>query len=71
MLTARYHGGVLSIVGIVICGLIGGVCAWMLVTSIGLAGVPGALAAAVIAMAIAVAAWVAATTVWRLLAGRR
>ena len=61
----------LSIVGIVICGIIGGVAAWALVTSIGLAGVTGALAAAVTGMVIAVAVWVAGTTLWRVFAGRR
>jgi len=62
---------VLSIVGILICGVAGGVIAWMLVTSIGLAGVPGALAAAVAGMVIAMALWVAATQLWRVVAGRR
>lgn len=61
----------LSIVGILICGVIGGVTAWMLVTSIGLAGVPGALAAAVTGMVIALALWVAGTQLWRAVGGRR
>jgi len=71
MIRARYHGAVLTIVGILICGVAGGVGAWMLVTSIGLAGLPGALAAAVIGMVFALAAWVAVTTLWRLLVERR
>ena len=62
---------VLSLVGIVICGGIGGVAAWALVTATGIGGVTGALLAAVIAMAIAVVAWIAGTSLLRMLRGRR
>ena len=54
---------VLSLLGVLVCGTIGGVAAWALVTWIGLSGVPGSLLAAVVGMAIALAAWIGVTTV--------
>jgi hypothetical protein len=56
-----------SIVGILICGGIGGVSAWALVTTLGLAGVPGALAAAVIGMVVSVALWAGGSSLLRVL----
>jgi flavin-dependent dehydrogenase len=49
----------------------GGVAAWALVDAIGLGGVTGALVAAVVGMAIAVAAWIVGTSLLRMLGGRR
>jgi hypothetical protein len=46
-----------SILGILVCGGIGGVGAWALVTTVGLSGTVGAIVAAVIGMVISVALW--------------
>ena len=46
-----------SIVGILLCGIAGGFAAWMLVSMLGLDGVPGALVAAVMGMIVATALW--------------
>ena len=54
-----------SLVGIVVCGVAGAVCAWWLVGALGLAGVPAALVGAIVAMVIATAAWVGLTVVLR------
>ena len=56
-----------SVLGIVLCGVLGGVAAWAIVRAIGLDGVPGAIAAAVVGMVVATAAWVAGTALVRAL----
>jgi hypothetical protein len=56
-----------SILGIVICGGIGGVAAWSIVTILGWGGPLGAFAAAVIGMAVATAAWTGLTSLLRVL----
>ncbi len=54
-----------SVVGILICGGLGGFVAWLIVTGIGLAGAAGAIVAAVIGMVIAVALWAGLTSLLR------
>ena len=54
-----------SVIGIVVCGLVGGVGAWSIVDSLGLAGVGAAVAGAVLGMVVATAAWLAMTVVLR------
>ena len=54
-----------SVVGIFICGGLGGLGAWALVTTLGLDGTPGALAAAVVGMVLSVALWTALTALLR------
>jgi hypothetical protein len=56
-----------SIVGIIACGSIGGVTAWSIVTILGWGGPLGALAAAVIGMVVATAAWTGLTSLLRML----
>jgi hypothetical protein len=56
-----------SILGIVICGGLGGVSGWMLVGWLGLDGVPGAMVAAGVGMVGAVAAFAAMTSLLRAL----
>lgn len=56
-----------SILGIVVCGTAGGVAAWAIVAFLGWDGVAGALAAAVIGMIVATAAWTAVTSMLRAL----
>ena len=52
------HGSIMvSIIGILICGMAGGFSAWMLVSTLGIDGVAGALVAAVIGMIVATALW--------------
>jgi hypothetical protein len=58
-------GIVWSVVGIVICGGLGGFAAWAFVTAMDWSGTPGALAAAVIGMVVAVALWTGVTTLLR------
>jgi hypothetical protein len=60
-----------SLAGVVVCGAIGGVAGWVVVASIGLSGVAGALLAAVAGMAIAVAAWITVTAIAGRLIQRR
>ena len=60
-----YVAIVWSVVGILICGGLGGFIAWLVVTGIGLAGTAGAIAAAVIGMVIAVALWAGLTSLLR------
>ena len=62
---------VFTIVAIGICGVVGGVSGWAIVTSVGLDGVTGALAAAFVAMVVSSAAWVAGTSLWRVMAEHR
>ena len=54
-----------SVVGIFICGGLGGFAAWALVTSVGWDGTLGAIAAAVIGMVVAVALWTGITALLR------
>ena len=52
-------GGVLgSLVGILVCGGIGGFVAWSTVNALAIEGVTGALAAAAIGMVVATALWI-------------
>jgi len=54
-----------SILGILVCGVGGGFAAWALVTALGLVGVLGAVAAAVIGMVVATALFAGGTTLLR------
>jgi hypothetical protein len=56
-----------TIVAIALCGGIGGVAGWALVTSLGLSGVVAAIIAASAGMAIATALWVGLTSLLRTL----
>ena len=56
-----------SILGIVACGATGGVAAWSIVALMGWTGPFGALAAAVIGMVLATAAWTGLTSLLRML----
>ena len=60
-----------SIFGIVVCGGIGGLTAWAVVTHLGLQGLFGALVAALIGMGVATAAWIALTWLLRSIGGTR
>jgi hypothetical protein len=60
-----------SVVGIVVCGGIGGLTAWAVVTHLGLQGLFGALVAALIGMVVATGAWIALTWLLRRLRGMR
>jgi hypothetical protein len=48
-----------SVLGIVVCGSVGGFAAWALVTVAGLRGTFGAIIAAVVGMLVATALWAA------------
>jgi len=64
----RQRGSMLgSILGILICGVAGGFAGWSAVTAWGIDGVPGALLAAVIGMAVATALWAGVTSLLRAL----
>ena len=54
-----------SVVGILVCGIVGALCGWWLVSALGLSGVPAALVGAIAGMIVATAAWVAITVVLR------
>jgi hypothetical protein len=54
-----------NIIGILLCGGLGGFAAWALVTGMGLEGVFGAVAAAIIGMGLAVALWAGLTAFLR------
>jgi hypothetical protein len=56
-----------SVVGILICGGLGGFAAWAIVSTLGWTGTAGALAASVIGMVIAVALWAGLTSLLRAL----
>ena len=56
-----------SIVGIIVCGGLGGLGAWAAVTSLGWDGTSGALAAAVLGMVLSVALWTGLTALLRAL----
>ncbi len=65
-MTRKEKGSILgSIVGIVICGAIGGVAAWAAVTALGWSGTLGSIVAAIIGMVVATAAWVVGAAVLR------
>jgi hypothetical protein len=63
----RYPKGttVASILGIIICGAVGGVAAWAVVTAIGWSGTLGSIVAAMIGMVVATAAWIVGTSLLR------
>lgn len=54
-----------SLLGIVACGAVGGVTAWAVVTAVGGSGTLGSIAAAIIGMVVATAAWAAGTSLLR------
>jgi hypothetical protein len=59
---SRQRGSMLaSILGIALCGGIGGVTAWAVVGALGVEGVAGAVLAAIVGMVVAFAAWTAGT----------
>jgi hypothetical protein len=60
-----------SILGIVVCGGIGGIAAWTIVAHFGWNGIFGAIIAAVIGMVVATAAWTAWTALIGMLRGPR
>jgi hypothetical protein len=65
-MSRRQRGAVLgSILGILVCGVAGGVVAWSAVGAWGLDGVPGALLAAVIGMVVATALWTVGASLLR------
>lgn len=60
-----------SILGIIVCGAVGGFTAWVVVTQLGWEGLVGALAATVIGMVVATAAWTGLTWLLHRLHGMR
>lgn len=65
-MTEKQSGSILgSILGIVVCGGLGGVTAWAVVTAVGLGGAFGSIVAAIIGMVVATAAWAAGTALLR------
>jgi hypothetical protein len=60
-----------SLLGIVVCGGIGGFTAWVIVTQLHWNGLFGAIVAVLIAMAIATGAWAALTSLLRRFGGPR
>jgi hypothetical protein len=56
-----------SVAAILTCGVAGGYAAWMLVAALGVGGVAGALAAAVIGMVVATALWAGGSALLRAL----
>ena len=54
-----------SVIGIIICGGLGGFAAWAFVSTVGWVGTAGAIAAAIIGMVIAVALWAGLTSLLR------
>ena len=54
-----------SILGILVSGLAGGAAGWLVITSLGLDGVGGALLAAAIGMVVATGVFVAITVLLR------
>ena len=56
-----------SILGIVVCGCLGGIAAWGVVTLMGWNGTLAAIVAAPIGMVVATAAWIALTSLVRVL----
>jgi hypothetical protein len=67
-MTPLQRGSILgSLLGIVLCGGLGGLAAWAVVMAIGVNGVFGAILATVIGMVVAAAAWTACTSLMRTL----
>ena len=60
-----------SILGILVCGVVGGIAAWSIVALIGWDGIFGAIVAAAIGMLVATAAWAALTSLLRMLSRSR
>lgn len=60
-----------SLLGIVVCGAIGGFTAWVIVTQLHWNGLFGALVAVLLGMAIATGAWIALASLLRRLRGLR
>jgi hypothetical protein len=67
-MTTSQRGSILgSVLGIVLCGGLGGFAAWAIVRAIGLEGTVGAILAAIVGMVVATAAWTGGTTLLRAL----
>jgi hypothetical protein len=61
------RGSILSsVLGIVVCGALGGVAAWAVVTLMGWDGTFAAIVAALIGMVVATASWTALTSLVRM-----
>jgi hypothetical protein len=56
-----------SLLGVLICGVAGGLAAWMLVSLLGMTGVFGAIIAAIVGMMVATVLWVAGSALLRAL----
>lgn len=56
-----------SVLGIVVCGALGGVAAWAVVTLMGWDGTFASIVAALIGMVVATASWTALTSLLRML----
>lgn len=56
-----------SIIGILVCGVLGGFGAWALVATLGLSGLAAAIVAAIAGITIATALWVAGSSLLRAL----
>ena len=66
MTLSHERGGLLgSLVGILVCGGIGGFVAWAAVNALEVEGVTGSLLAAAIGMIVATALWIAGTVLLR------
>jgi hypothetical protein len=64
----RQRGAMLgSILGILVCGVGGGLAGWAAVTALGVAGVLGAILAAVTGMVVATALWAGGSSLLRAL----
>ncbi len=67
-MACEQRGSILaSVMGIIVCGGIGGIVAWAVVTTVGWDGTLGAIAAAILGMVVATAAWAAGTSLLRAL----
>jgi hypothetical protein len=65
-MACEQRGSILgSVLGIIVCGGIGGIAAWAVVTALGWDGTPGAIAAAIIGMVVATATWAGGTSLLR------
>lgn len=56
-----------TLLGIVVCGGLGGFAAWAIVTRVGWTGPLGAIVAAIIGMVVATGAWTGLTSLLRAL----
>ena len=63
--TLERGGAVGSLLGILVCGGIGGFVAWLAVNALEMEGVMGALLAAAIGMVVATGLWIGGTWVLR------